>query len=194
MRCSPASWGKILPRSFYARSAEQVARELLGAFLIHHVGGVTLAGRIVETEAYLGLDDRAAHAWHGLTGRTRVLFGPPGHAYVYLIYGMYECLNLVAESEGRAGCVLIRALEPLNGSENCSGPARLTKAMGITRAHYGADVTGGPLTVRADPFPRTEPIAASPRIGIRLCATWPLRFYLEGNPHVSCFKLKWAAR
>ncbi|MEK7751614.1 MAG: DNA-3-methyladenine glycosylase, partial [Acidobacteriota bacterium] len=95
----------VLPREFYARPAAEVARELVGKILAY--GGV--AGRIVETEAYLGAQDRAAHAWRGPTERTRVLFGPPGHVYVFLVYGMYECLNLVAEPDGVAGCVLIRA-------------------------------------------------------------------------------------
>src|ERR1035437_3068908 len=103
----------ILLREFYNRPASQVARALLGKVLVH---GKT-AGRIVETEAYLGLDDLAAHASRGITDRTRVIFGPPGHAYVYFIYGMYECLNLVAEPDGQPGCVLIRALEPVAGIE-----------------------------------------------------------------------------
>jgi DNA-3-methyladenine glycosylase len=185
----------ILPSSFYDREPERVAREVLGKILVH---GRT-AGRIVEVEAYLGLEDLAAHASRGLTNRTRVIFGPPGHAYVYLIYGMYECLNLVAEPEGKAGCVLVRALEPVSGLERmrkrrpaarkvedlCSGPGKLTLAMGITRALNGAPVTRGDLTVRApaslDPFE----IAVSPRIGITQSADWPLRFYIAANRFVS---------
>ena len=177
---------RALPRAFYARPTAEVARELLGKILVH---GQT-AGRIVETEAYLGREDRAAHAWHGLTPRTRVLFGPPGHAYIYLIYGMHECLNLVAEPEGTPGCVLIRALEPLAGigvmrerrpaarriGDLTDGPGKLTAALGITRSLYGADVTRGPLTVRQLRHePRIE-IETTPRIGIRHCADWPLRF------------------
>jgi DNA-3-methyladenine glycosylase len=185
----------ILPASFYERDAEQVARDVLGKIVVH---GRT-AGRIVEVEAYLGLKDLAAHASRGLTARTRVLFGPPGHAYVYLIYGMYECLNLVSEPEGDAGCVLVRALEPVSGLERmrrrrpaarrvedlCSGPGKLTLAMGITRAQNGAPVTRGDLTVRAPAVPEPIDIAVSPRIGITQCADWPLRFYIAGSRFVS---------
>lgn len=185
----------ILPRSFYCRPADEVARDLLGKILVH---GHT-AGRIVETEAYLGLNDRAAHASRGITPRTKVLFGPPGHAYVYFIYGMYECLNLVAEPEGTAGCVLIRALEPVSGlaamrrrrpnartvEELASGPGKLTIAMGITRRHNGTDVTSGPLTVRAWPEASSFEIGIGPRIGIRHCRDWPLRFFIAGNACVS---------
>src|SRR5579864_5733720 len=106
-------FGRILRRDFYLRPTIEVARELLGKVLVH---GAT-AGIIVETEAYLGGDDLAAHSARGITDRTRVIFGPPGHAYVYFIYGMYECLNLVAEPAGQPGCVLVRALEPIAGIE-----------------------------------------------------------------------------
>jgi DNA-3-methyladenine glycosylase len=139
----------------------------------------------VEVEAYLGREDPAAHAFRGLTPRTRVIFGQPGHAYVYLIYGMYECLNLVAEPPGSPGCVLIRAVEPLCGiTRTTNGPGKLTLALGITRRHYGRDLTRGTLTVR-DSGTQSGPILTSPRIGIRQAADWPLRFYLGGNPHVS---------
>ncbi|MBM3747790.1 MAG: DNA-3-methyladenine glycosylase [Acidobacteria bacterium] len=185
----------ILPRSFYERPTIAVARELLGTILVH---GRT-AGRIVEVEAYLGAADLAAHASRGLTNRTRVLFGPPGHAYVYFIYGMYECLNLVAEPEGTPGCALIRALEPLAGigimrrrrpqarsvEELANGPGKLTQALGITRRHYGADVTRGPLAVRRLKQDAPFEILATPRIGIRHCAQWPLRFLIAGNRCVS---------
>ncbi len=157
------------------------------------------AGRIVEVEAYLGAGDRAAHAWRGPTDRTRVIFGPPGHAYVYLIYGMYECLNFVAEPEGLAGCVLIRALEPLAGiaamrrrrpaarrvEDLAAGPGKLTLAMGITRKLNGADLVEGPLQVRRPAGHSPVEIAATPRIGIRHCADWPLRFVIKGNPFAS---------
>jgi DNA-3-methyladenine glycosylase len=172
----------ILPREFYARPAVEVARGLLGQVLVHG----RRAARIVEVEAYLGLDDRAAHASRGVTPRTRVLFGPPGHAYVYLVYGMYDCLNLVAEPDGTPGCVLIRAVEPLCGiTLATNGPGKLTRALDITRRHYGRDVTRGSLTVRHAPAPLAETVLTSPRIGIRENIDWPLRFYLGGNEFVS---------
>jgi DNA-3-methyladenine glycosylase len=190
-----AGLGPILPRSFYNRPAIQVARDLLGKVLVHGATG----GIIVETEAYLGLDDAASHAYRGITPRTEVMFGPPGHAYVYFIYGMYECVNVVAERDGTAGAVLIRALEPLVGIELmrtrrpgakrprdlASGPGKLTIALGITRALNGADLTKGPLVVRdrrgAAPFE----IVAGPRIGISKCADLPLRFTIANNEFVS---------
>lgn len=186
---------RFVPRAFYDRPVTEVARNLLGAILVHG----TLAGRIVETEAYLGTGDRAAHSWHGLTARTKVIFGPPGHAYVYLIYGAHECLNLVAEPDGHPGCVLIRALEPLCGIEQmrqrrpaarrleelASGPGKLTAAMGITAKLNGADVTRGELTVRRPVQPDVFEIAVTPRIGVTHCADWPLRFCVAGSPFVS---------
>jgi DNA-3-methyladenine glycosylase len=184
-----------LGRDFYARPAIRVARDCLGKILVH---GNT-AGRIVETEAYLGVDDRAAHAWRGITARTRVLFGPPGHAYVYFIYGMYECLNFVAEEEGKAGCVLIRALEPLAGiatmrrrrpnakrlEDLSSGPGKLTLAMGITRRQNGADLTDGPLHLRRPRIESGIEIEATPRIGITHETDLPLRYTIAGNRFVS---------
>src|SRR5262249_7030575 len=149
--------GKSLNRSFYQRSTIEVARDLLGTILLH---GAT-SGRIVEVEAYLGEGDLAAHAASGPTNRNRVIFGPPGHAYVYFIYGMYECLNIVAEPAGVAGCVLIRALEPVEGiatmqerrrtarrvEDLANGPGKLTRALGITLKDNGCDVTRGPVLV-----------------------------------------------
>src|SRR5690348_4083955 len=188
-------FGRILARSFYDRPTATVARELLGKVLVHGPA----AGIIVETEAYLGGEDLAAHSARGITNRTRVIFGPPGHAYVYFIYGMYECLNLVAEAAGKPGCVLVRALEPLAGIELmqrrrpaarrledlASGPGKLTLAMGITRAQNGADVTRGALVVREPVAAQRLRIAVTPRIGIRHCADWPLRFIIRGNRFVS---------
>jgi len=188
-------FGPVLGRKFYARETAVVARGLLGKVLVHGAA----AGLIVETEAYLGLDDLAAHACRGVTPRTRVLFGPPGRAYVYLVYGMYECLNLVAEPDGTPGCVLIRALEPVSGigemrrrrtgakslEDLAAGPGKLTLAMGITRRHNGVDVTKGALTVRRWDSGEPFEIEATPRIGIRFCRDWPLRFLIAGNRFVS---------
>ncbi len=185
----------VLPHGFYARNTVEVARDLLGKIVVHG----TTAGRIVETEAYLGSDDLASHSSKGLTERTSVIFGPPGRAYVYFIYGMYECLNLVAEPPGQPGCVLIRALEPLCGISQmrgrrrsakrlrdlASGPGKLTMALGITRALYGRDVTHGDFTVRRLRPERKYKILTTPRIGIRHCADWPLRFVIAGNEFVS---------
>ena len=194
---------EALPRSFYNRATITVARSLLGKVL--RLG--ECSARIVETEAYLdryqGEIDAAAHSSRGRTARTQVIFGPPGHAYVYLSYGIHECLNVVAEPEGKPGCVLIRALEPVSGIGEmrrrrgttmsdrnlANGPGKLTQAMGITRELYGADLVAGPLTIhepihkpdRAEPFR----IGISPRIGISQCVDWPLRFFIEGNPFVS---------
>lgn len=189
------NFGRVLPRSFYERRTVTVARDLLGKVLVHGPTG----GMIVETEAYLGGDDLASHSARGITDRTRVIFGPPGHAYVYFIYGMYECLNLVAEPAGQPGCVLIRAIEPLGGidlmrqrrpaarrlEDLASGPGKLTLALGITRAQNGADVTRGALVVREPAEPRRLRIATTPRIGIRECADWPLRFVVRGNRFAS---------
>jgi DNA-3-methyladenine glycosylase len=177
------------------RPTIEVARALLGTV----VALGRTSGRIVETEAYLGIDDGAAHSARGPTPRTRVIFGPPGHAYVYLIYGMYECLNLVAEPDGVAGCVLIRALEPLDGvtlmqrrrpaaqrvEDLSNGPGKLTRALGIDRRHNGVDVTRGPLQVCAPFKTETIEIGVSRRIGITKSADLPLRFFIRGNRFVS---------
>lgn len=185
--------GPILDRDFYRRDAATVARNILGCVLEHD----GCAGRIVETEAYLGKEDLAAHSARGITPRTRVIFGEPGHAYVYFIYGMHTCLNLVCEPAGTAGCVLIRALEPVAGIETMrarrrkenlrdllSGPGKLTQALGITLAHNGVDVTGGNLVVRLGDGSKFK-IGMTPRIGISECADWPLRFVIEGSPFLS---------
>jgi DNA-3-methyladenine glycosylase len=184
-----------LARSFYSRPTIEVARELLGKIIEHE----KCSGRIVETEAYLGEGDLAAHSAHGPTARTRVIFGPPGHAYVYFIYGMYECLNLIAEPPGVAGCVLIRALEPLGGIEQmrerrpaarrvedlANGPGKLTRALAIKLKHNGADLTRGPIRVFVDENPPRFEIGVSSRIGITKSADLPLRFYVRGSAFVS---------
>jgi len=183
----------ILPRCFYARPAAEVARALLGQLLVH---GET-AGVITETEAYLGGEDLASHSARGKTQRTAVIFGPPGHAYVYLNYGLHECLNLVAELEGQPGCVLLRAIAPERGvglmrarrgnvkeRDLANGPGKLTQALGITRALNHADVAGadviqGDLRVEERPPVESSRIVTTPRIGITKCADWPLRFILR---------------
>jgi DNA-3-methyladenine glycosylase len=184
----------ILRRAFYNRPTVDVARDLLGKVLAHD----NVSGLIVETEAYPGGDDLASHSAAGITDRTRVIFGPPGHAYVYLSYGMHECFNIVVGPAGTPGCVLIRALEPLAGlatmrsrrpratsdRDLANGPGKLTQALAITRAQYGADLTRGPLTVREGP-PRRIEIAVSLRIGLTKCPDRPLRFTLAGNRFVS---------
>jgi len=175
-----------LPRSFYARPTVEVARDLLGKVIRHG----ELSARIVETEAYLGVDDAAAHSARGPTPRTGVIFGPPGRAYVYLIYGMYYCLNIVAEPAGVAGCVLIRAVEPITAITGdtvkaYNGPGKLTRAMGITLEHYGVDVTRGPITIHMPPDRERIAIGVSPRVGIRQSADLPLRFFIQGNRFVS---------
>jgi DNA-3-methyladenine glycosylase len=180
---------------WFERPAVEVARDLLSCVLFH---GKT-AGMIVESEAYLGLHDLAAHASRGKTERTKVLFGPAGHAYVYFIYGMHECLNVVADREGEPGCVLIRALEPLCGLAEMyarrhwhgplpgltNGPGKLTQALGITREQYGRRLDKGELTIRTWREKPLFEIAATPRIGVTECADWPLRFIWAGHPCVS---------
>ncbi len=192
-----------LPRSFFVLAPDQVARALLGKQILRRYEGETLAARIVETEAYFGSDDPAAHAFAGRTARTEVLFGPPGHAYVYFVYGMHHCLNVSCEPEGQAGCVLIRALEALAGFATmarlrglppnarprllCSGPGRLCQALGITRlAHNGLDVTDpASEIVFADDGYRAVDVIVSPRIGIRKAADRPARFHLAASDFVS---------
>src|SRR5918996_4037253 len=138
-----------LPRSFYDRDTVDVARDLLGKHLVHVVAGVERVGRIVEVEAYLGPHDLAAHSARGLTKRTRVMFGPPGHAYVYLIYGMHWCMNVVTQAEGMASAVLLRALEPVRNVEGrTQGPGLLCKAMGIDRKLNGRDLLSEDFYIR----------------------------------------------
>lgn len=207
--------GALLPRAFFEQPPELAAPRLLGKILAHRVGRRVLAGRIVEVEAYLGPHneppDPAAHTHRGPTPRNRVLFGPAGFAYVYSIYGRYFCANISCEREGLAGCVLLRALEPL-GEDGClalmarnrglavdgeisprlvrqltSGPSRLCQALGLTRlAHNGLDVVdaASTLQVRDDGFRVTE-LMVTRRVGIRHAVDWPLRFAMPGHPCVS---------
>ncbi|HSW13608.1 MAG TPA: DNA-3-methyladenine glycosylase [Solimonas sp.] len=178
-----------LPRAFYDRDTILVARELLGMHLVHVVGGQRRVGRIVETEAYLGPHDRAAHSSRGLTERTRVMFGPPGHAYVYLIYGMHHCVNVVTEPAGQAAAVLLRALEPLEHiGERTQGPGLLCKALQIDRRHNGADLGGDTLYIEAPARHSRISIVRRPRIGVDYAGHWArrlLRFYIRGNAWVS---------
>ena len=186
------------PREFYARATENVARDLVGTTLVHQTEDGILAGRIVEVEAYLGRDDPAAHSSAGETRRTVVVFGPPGHAYVYRIYGMHRCLNVVAEPDGTPGCVLVRALEPICGMpvmnsrrktkrmvDIANGPAKLTSAMAIGMDFYGVDLIASPLTIRIPNVARPIQIETSPRIGITKATELPLRFVAANSEYIS---------
>jgi DNA-3-methyladenine glycosylase len=181
--------GQRLPRTFFNRDTELVARELLGCLLVHRVNGVERVGKIVETEAYLGVGDMAAHSSKGVTPRTRVMFGPPGYAYVYLIYGMHHCINIVTEAEGQGTAVLLRALEPVrNLHGKTSGPGLLCKAMGIDRRLNSHDFCSPTLHVLPRPAGEAVAVVKRPRIGVDYAGEWaarPLRFYLEGNSYVS---------
>jgi DNA-3-methyladenine glycosylase len=184
-----------MPLASFALPAPELAQALLSTVLFHR----ETAGMIIETEAYLGGNDLASHSARGQTKRTRVLFGPPGRAYIYLIYGIYECLNVVAGAVGTPGCVLIRALEPLSGlpvmykrrqitgspATLTNGPGKLTQALGITGELYGHRLDKGALRIRRW---RERPIfetAVTPRIGITQCIDWPLRFVWAQHPCLS---------
>lgn len=184
-----------LPRRFYARATEVVAPELLGKVLVRSVAGVAVhAARIVEVEAYLGRRDLASHARRGPTPRSAIMFGPPGHLYVYLIYGMYHCMNFVCDRDGVAGAVLIRAAEALSGVSTgdpraLAGPGKLCRALGITLADKGLDLVSpaSGLFVADDGTPALA-IAKSARIGVDYAGDWSkqlLRFYVPGHPSVS---------
>ena len=178
-----------LPHSFYERDTTLVARELLGSCLVHLVEGVARVGKIVEVEAYLGPQDLASHTSKGLTPRTRVLFGAPGHAYVYFVYGMHWCMNVVTGKEGHGGAVLLRALEPVqNLTGRTAGPALLCKAMQIDQRQNGHDMTSPEFFIASVPGATAPEIVTRPRIGVAYAGAWaelPLRFYLKGNPFVS---------
>jgi len=169
-----------------ARPPAQAARFLLGQILVRG-GRRPLAARIVETEAYLGQGDPAAHSFRGPTPRTRPLWGPPGTVYVYFIYGMHHCLNVAVDRAGRPGCVLIRSAEPLraHGPGALTGPGRLCRTLGLDVRHSGTDLFAAPspLHLREGPPPRR--VAVSPRVGIRQAAERPLRFYDADSPAVS---------
>ena len=188
-----------LPRRFYERSPRVVARDLLGCIVISRAGRVVTAGRIVETEAYLGPEDAASHAAIRPIAARSNLYGEAGRAYVFRIYGMHFCLNAVTRPAGQPGCVLIRALEPLAGlramarrrsvpagsREIADGPGKLTQALGITDRQNGADLTDGTLVIAPPDAPRDFRIATGPRIGITRDTALPLRFWIRGNGFVS---------
>lgn len=179
-----------LARDFYDRDTIRVARDLLGCRLYRQVGDRIQVARIVETEAYCGPSDRACHASRGLTPRTRPMFGPPGHAYVYFIYGLHHCLNAVTEGEGSGTAVLIRAAEPLEGIDagvRTDGPARLTRALSIDKGQNEIDLTLGEGLWIAEPTDPRGRIEAGPRIGVDYAGEWaerPWRFWLH-SPWVS---------
>lgn len=178
-----------LPRSFYDRDTALVARELLGKHLVHVSDGVERIGRIVEVEAYLGPHDLAAHSARGLTPRTQVMFGPPGHAYVYLIYGMYYCMNVVTQPEGVASAVLLRALEPVqNVDGRTQGPGLLCRAMHIDKRLNGHDLLSDDFYIAPPDRAERFTVVRRPRIGVDYAGRWAkrlLRFYIKGNPFVS---------
>jgi len=178
-----------LPRTFYDRDTIAVARELLGKYLVHASGGVERIGRIVEAEAYLGPHDRAAHSARGLTERTKIMFGPPGHAYVYLIYGMYYCMNVVTQPEGVAAAVLLRAVEPVQNIDGrTQGPGLLCRAMHIDNRLNGHDLLSNDFYLADRGTPADFAIVKRPRIGVDYAGPWAkrlLRFYIKGNPYVS---------
>lgn len=190
---------RVLPRSFYDRATEIVARELLGAILECETPEGVAAGRIVETEAYLGAHDPASHAAVGLTERNRWLHGPPGVAYVYFIYGMHWCVNAVTQREGVGSAVLVRALEPLTGVDLMrrrrrgarrdvdltNGPAKLCEALGIDGRLDGHPLDRAPLVIRrGTPVPAAD-VVVTPRIGIAKAADWPLRWMVASSRYVS---------
>jgi DNA-3-methyladenine glycosylase len=188
-------------RTWFDRPSMEVARDLLGARLVHQSPDGTVGGRIVEVEAYSGPEDLAAHSSRGRTARNAVMFGPPGHLYVYLIYGLHHCMNVVAGPGDKPEAVLIRALEIDEGIElaqlrrgpraphgrMAAGPGNAGQALGIDRSHNGADLLLGPIRVepRAGPVP---PMSSGPRIGVAYAGNWaarPMRYWIADDPHVS---------
>lgn len=188
---APAARPRRLPPTFYDRPALQVARELLGMVLVREGPAGRMAGRIVEVEAYAGLDDAASHARTGATGRARSMFGEAGCAYVYMIYGMHHCLNVVTGPIGYPAAILLRGLEPLAGiRSNTAGPGLICRALGIGRELDGTALQGPELWIEdRDRATSPERIVAGPRVGVSFAgepwATVPWRFYEAGNQHVS---------
>lgn len=178
----------MLGPDFFAGDTLQVAADLLGKLLVRQVDGQVRWGRLVEVEAYCGPDDRAAHSWRGLTPRTRVMFGPPGRAYVYFIYGMHNCLNFVTRPEGCPQAILVRAVEPGPGVGRTSGPGLVCRALGIDRSLNGAPLDPPALYVLDDgQRPAPGAIVQTPRIGVEYAGEWaarPWRFCLP-SPYLS---------
>lgn len=186
-----------LPLSFYARNTVSVARELLGKILQHNCNNGTISGTIVETEAYLGTEDPASHAFKGVTRRNLPMFEEPGHVYIYFIYGNHYCFNVVAHPPDQAGAVLIRALEPIEGIELMqkhrrlsdkknltNGPGKLTRALNLTKEHNGLTLTNGQLKIIEGATVQYK-IIATPRIGIKQGTEKLFRFIIAGNRYLS---------
>jgi DNA-3-methyladenine glycosylase len=178
-----------LTRRFFARDAEAVARALIGAVLVRERDGKIFRGRIVETEAYIGTHDLASHASKGRTARTDVMFGPPGHAYVYFIYGVHEMFNIVTSNEGDAQAVLVRAAEPLDGWDvSLTGPGKLARGFGITRGESRLDLVTSEALYLTRGTGRRPRVKATPRVGVDYAGDWrdkPLRFIDQDSPAVS---------
>ncbi len=186
--------GARLPRAFFDRDTRVVARDLLGKVLVHRDGGVRRAARVVETEAYHGPADRASHARFGPTPRTAVMFGPPGHAYVYRVYGMHHCMNVVTGPDGFPAAVLIRAAEPLEGClHSTRGPGNLCRALRIDAGrHTGLDLEDGPVWIEEGEG-RIDRIVRTPRVGVGYAGAWahrPWRFVLPGSRWASSRKIR----
>lgn len=204
-----SQWGRALDRDFFHQETEALARALLGTVLVHEAPEGVTAGRVVEVEMYRGVNDRAAHSYRGVpTERTHVMFGPPGYAYVYFIYGMHYCLNVVAAPDGVGEAILIRALEPVSGMELMAerrhmlwpmpprlirtltnGPGKLAQALGVSKAQYGWPLWSPPLRFYVAESPLSKwAIREGPRINIGYAgeaAHYPWRFWIAGNPFVS---------
>ena len=181
--------GARLPREFFDRDTRVVARDLVGRVLVHQDGRTRRAARIVETEAYHGPSDRASHARFGPTPRAAVMFGPPGHAYVYRVYGLHHCMNVVTGPHGFPSAVLLRAAEPLEGClHSTRGPGNLCRALRIdSRRHSGLDLEAGTIWIEEGEGPAGR-IVRTPRVGVAYAGSWahrPWRFVLAGSPWAS---------
>jgi DNA-3-methyladenine glycosylase len=199
-----------LCRDFYNHNTLCVAKELLGKYLVHNIDGIELAGKIVETEAYIGPEDKAAHSYNNRrTQRNEVMYGPAGYAYIFAIYGMHYCMNVVTSSKDKPSAILIRALEPVTGLDIMSmnrynkkydeldksfkksmtnGPGKLCQALGINKSNYGDDLCGGRLYITQGESIEYNLISSSPRINIDYAEEavhFPWRFYVKNNPYVS---------